>query len=58
MTFEELKQEAKRHQWWSGMDGKFVVCERCGKESPIVPKSSTDNEVISAWNRMIEEGRH
>lgn len=48
---------AKRHQWHSYVDGRSAACKKCGKESPIVPKSSTDNEVISAWNRMIEEER-
>lgn len=48
---------AKRHQWHNYVNGRSVACKRCGKESPIVPKSSTDNEVISAWNRMIEKGR-
>ena len=69
MTFDELKKEAKqqgynlstcgakRHQWHNYADGKSVACKRCGKESPIVAKSSTDNEVIAAWNRMIEEER-
>lgn len=57
LRFEKCLCGGTRREWWYGPKGVKVVCQRCGLESPWVPRCEGENGVKKAWNAMILEKR-